>query len=145
MNFVAKHFDELATKELYELLKARMEVFVVEQNIKYQDLDDVDYNAYHIFYERDGKVKAYLRAFPNDDDDKIFKIGRVLTIERGTGLGKKLLEEGIKAIKEKTNARKMIIDAQKYTIGFYEKVGFKVTSGEFLEEGIVHVKMELEL
>ena len=63
MNLVIKRFNELTTTELYEILRARAEVFVVEQNCVYQDLDDMDYNSLHIFLEEEGKVKAYLRAF----------------------------------------------------------------------------------
>ena len=145
MNLVVKHFEELTTKELYELLKARAEIFVIEQNCVYQDLDDIDYNSFHIFYEKDGKVIAYLRAFPKKDNESIIQVGRVLTLEHGTGLGKKILADGIQAIKYKTNATKIFMEAQKYASGFYEKFGFKVTSDEFLEDGIPHVNMELEL
>ena len=145
MNLVVKKFEELTTKELYEILKARIEIFVVEQNCIYQDLDDIDYNSFHIFYEQDGKVIAYLRAFTKKDNESIIQIGRVLTIEHGNGLGKKILEASIHVIKDKTNANKIFMEAQKYASGFYEKFGFKITSDEFLEDGIPHVNMELEL
>ena len=85
MNLVTKFFDELTTLELYEILKARAEIFVVEQNCIYQDLDDKDYNSLHVFYEVDGKVTAYLRAFIKEEG--VVQIGRVLTVEHGTGLG----------------------------------------------------------
>lgn len=145
MKLVVKEFNKLTTKELYELLKARAEIFVVEQNCVYQDLDDIDYNSLHIFYEQDGKVIAYLRAFDKKGEDNTIQVGRVLTLEHGTGLGKKLIEESIQIIKDKTNANKIFMEAQKYAIGFYEKFGFKVTSDEFLEDGIPHVTMELKL
>ena len=89
MNIEAKFFSELTTRELYEILKARAEIFVVEQNCVYQDLDDKDYESLHVFYEEDGKVAAYLRAFYRDDG--IVQIGRVLTLQHGTGLGGKML------------------------------------------------------
>ena len=145
MNLVIKKFEELTTTELYELLKTRAEVFVVEQNIVYQDLDDIDFISLHIFYEQDNRVIAYLRAYPVNSDKNTIKIGRVLTLEHGKGFGRKLLEESIEAIKKNTAATKIYIEPQKYATGFYEKFGFKVTSDEFLEEGIVHVAMELEL
>ncbi len=145
MKLVIKEFNELTTKELYELLKARAEIFVVEQNCVYQDLDDIDYNSLHIFYEKDNKVIAYLRAFPKKNEINTIQIGRVLTLEHGNGLGRKLMEHSIQAIKDKTSGTKIFMEAQKYATGFYEKFGFKVISNEFLEDGIPHVAMELEL
>lgn len=145
MKLVIKEFNELTTKELYELLKARAEIFVVEQNCVYQDLDDIDYNSLHIFYEKDNKVIAYLRAFPKKDEINTIQIGRVMTLEHGNGLGRKLVEDSIQAIKDKTNGTKIFMEAQKYATGFYEKFGFCITSDEFLEDGIPHVAMELKL
>lgn len=145
MRFIAKTFDELTTNELYEILKARGEIFVVEQNINYQDMDGVDYKALHCFIENDGKVSAYLRAFLKDENERIVKIGRVLTIEHGKGVGRKLLEESLPEIIRFFEGAKIVIDAQKHAVPFYEKFGFSVTSGNFLEEGIVHQAMEYRL
>ena len=141
MKLVAKFFEELTTVELYELLKARAEIFVVEQNCVYQDLDDKDYESLHVYYEESGKVLAYLRAFWKEKD--VIQVGRVLTMEHGTGLGGKLLKEGLNCIKEKYQPQKIYIEAQCYAIGFYEREGFKICSEEFLEDGIPHVQMEL--
>jgi len=102
----AKTFQELTTRELYEILKARAEIFVVEQNCVYQDLDNKDYESLHVFYEEDGKVTAYLRAFYRDD--RIVQIGRALTLQHGTGLGGKLLKEGIAIIKGKNEPKAVI-------------------------------------
>ena len=143
MKLVSKFFEELTTIELYELLKARAEIFVVEQNCIYQDLDDKDYNSLHVFYEEDGKVTAYLRAFIKEEG--VVQIGRVLTVEHGTGLGGKLLKEGLEQIKEKFQPEKLYLEAQCYAIGYYEREGFSVCSEEFLEDGIPHVQMELQL
>ena len=145
MKLVIKKFNELTTKELYELLKARAKVFVVEQECVYQDLDDIDYDSLHIFYKQDEKVIAYMRAYPKKNTENVMQIGRVLTLEHGTGLGRKVLEAGIKAIKENTDAVKIFAEAQKRVTGFYEKAGFKVISDEFLEDGIPHVEMEMDL
>lgn len=145
MKLVTKFFDELTTTELYEILKARAEIFIMEQEILYQDMDDIDYRSLHIFYEEDGKVLAYLRAFPKEGEEGAVKVGRVLTIEHGTGLGGKLLKEGLKQIKEKMNPTCIHLDSQTHAIGFYEREGFQVCSEEFLEEGIMHVKMVLQL
>ena len=143
MKAIIKFFNELTTKELYEILKARAEIFVVEQNCVYQDLDGKDYESLHIFYEERGKVTAYLRAFYRDES--VVQIGRVLTLQHGTGLGGKLLKEGIAQIKEKMNPSRLYIEAQCYAIGYYEKEGFMVCSDEFLEDGIPHVQMTLDL
>lgn len=125
------------------IIPRRAEVFVVEQNCVYQDLDDIDYNSLHIFQEEEGKVMAYLRAFIKDANAGTVQIGRVLTTVRGAGLGLDILKNGIEAVKNEFCAAKIYIEAQTYAIGFYEKVGFKVVSDEFLEDGIPHVAMEL--
>lgn len=145
MNLIIKKFNELTTKELYEILKSRAEIFIMEQNINYQDLDNIDYKSLHFFYQENNLVIAYLRAFYKNDNKDIVKIGRVLTLNHGNGLGKKLLSESLIEIKKRMPSKKITMDAQKYAVGFYEKFGFKVTSDEFLEEGIMHVIMELEM
>lgn len=143
MHLVTKFFDELTTTELYEILKARAKIFVVEQHCAYLDIDDRDYESLHIFYEESGKVAAYLRAFIKEKD--VVQVGRVLTIKHGTGLGGKLLKAGIACVQEKFHPRKIYIEAQCYAVGYYEREGFQVCSEEFLEDGIPHVQMELLL
>lgn len=145
MELKAKFFDELTTSELYEILKSRMQVFVVEQNCIYQDMDGIDYEALHIFFEENGAVAAYLRAYREKDEPGTVHIGRVLTLEHGKGLGGRLLKEGIKIIKEKFSPSKLYIEAQCHAIGFYEREGFKICSEEFLDAGIPHKSMELYL
>ena len=141
MKLVSKFFEELTTTELYEILKARAEIFVVEQECVYQDLDDKDYKSLHVFYEKEGKVIGYLRSFEKEKD--VIQMGRVLTIEHGKGLGGKLLKVGIEEIKTKQNPKKIFIEAQCYATGYYAREGFKVCSEEFLEDGIPHVEMGL--
>lgn len=142
MEFFAKTFEELTNKELYEIIKARLEVFLVEQKIVLQDLDDTDYESLHCFIWENGKVGAYLRAFYKDEDT--VKIGRVLTIRHGEGTGRLLMNKSLEAIKEKMKYKKLYVEAQKYAAPFYEKHGFKTVSGDFLEAGIIHVAMEKE-
>lgn len=137
----SKYFDELSTKELYEILRARAEIFVVEQNCVYQDLDGIDYESLHVFAEEGGKVTAYLRAFFKDENT--VQMGRVLTLRHGEGLGGKLLREGIAQIRNRMQPAKICIDAQCYATGFYEREGFRICSEEFLEDGIPHVQMVL--
>ena len=145
MNLIAKKFEELDIAELYEILKARTEIFIMEQNIHYQDMDNVDYKSLHCFFMEENKVIAYLRAFYQEDNNDIVRIGRVLTLRHGNGIGRELMEKSIVAIKEKMKCKKISMDAQKHAGGFYEKFGFQVVSDDFLEEGVVHVVMELEL
>ncbi len=141
MEMKSKFFQELSTRELYELLKARAQIFIVEQDCAYLDLDDKDYKSLHVFYEDTGKVTAYLRAFPREDGR--VQMGRVLTVKHGMGLGGKLLREGIEQVKEKLHPAVIYIEAQCYAIGYYEREGFRVCSEEFLEDGIPHRGMEL--
>lgn len=145
MKLISKYFHELTTTELYELLKARAEIFVVEQTCVYQDLDDLDYNGLHVFYEENGKVLAYLRAFPKAGEDRVVQMGRFLTVNHGLGLGGKLLKEGLQQIIDKMHPSQIFIHAQCYAAGFYERAGFQICSGEFLEDDIPHVEMRLLL
>lgn len=145
MNLIIKKFDELTNKELYEILKSRAAIFIIEQNINYQDLDDIDYNSLHCFYKENDKVTAYLRAFYKEDNKDIIKIGRVLTLKHNQGLGRKLLTESLPQIIKIMKPKKITMDAQKYAIGFYQKFGFQVVSDEFIEEEILHVIMELDV
>lgn len=137
----AKLFDELTPRELYELLKARAQTFVVEMDCAYLDMDDVDYRSLHVFFEENGVVTAYLRAFYLDGTT--VKIGRVLTREHGRGHGRALMEAGLNAIRERLHPERIVMDSQQHAVGFYKKFGFKVTSDVFCEVGIPHVKMEL--
>lgn len=143
MDWFIKSFEELSAKEIYEILKSRAEIFVMEQGIHYIDMDDVDYESYHVFGMEDNRIKAYLRAYRSNDN--FVKIGRVLTLIHGIGLGTELMNYAIKKIPEKIKCDKIIMDAQKHAVPFYEKIGFVITSGEYLEAGIVHVNMELKV
>ena len=141
--WTAKTFDELTTRELYEILRVRAEVFVKEQGINCVDPDTVDYSSIHIFSMRDGGVCAYLRAY--SVDDMTMKVGRILAVPHGMGIGTELMHYAVKKIKEMTGCSKIVMDAQKHAVPFYEKLGFKVTADEYLEEGIWHVDMKLDV
>ena len=140
MNFYAKTFDQLSAKEIYEILKARMEVFLLEQHIVCLDIDGIDYDSLHVFFENEGRVEAYFRAFLHED---AVKIGRVLTREHGKGLGRKLMEKGMEKVKNHFGCDKIILHSQKHAEGFYKKFGFETVSDEYLEEGVMHVTMQL--
>ncbi len=137
-----KHFDELTLRELYEILKARQDVFVVEQNCPYLDMDGKDYDSLHLFICReDGSVAACLRVFHKPDEPHTAQLGRIVTTERGCGLGRRILHEGVLTAENVLNAEELYLEAQQYAIGFYQKEGFAVTSDVFLEDGIPHVEM----
>ena len=143
MKLQVKFFEELTTRELYEIVRSRTEIFLLEQHIICQDFDRVDYEALHCFLEEDGKVLAYLRAFTAGEG--IAKVGRVLSITHNQGCGTVLMTGALPHIREKLGVSKVIVHAQKTAQGFYEKLGFAVTSPDYLEEGILHVTMELAL
>lgn len=143
MELKAKFFDELTTRELYEIVRARTQVFLLEQRIICQDFDGVDYNSLHCFLEEDGKVLAYLRAFPTETDG-VIQLGRILSVTHRIGLGTRLMREAIQVIRKKMNCQIITLHAQKHAQGFYEKLGFVANSPDFLEEGIPHVSMILE-
>ena len=110
MEFVIKHFKELSTTELYEILKTRAEIFVVEQDCVYQDLDDNDQDAIHVFCWNDsGRVAGCLRVFWKDHDEAagVAQIGRVVTLEHGKGIGGQMLHEGVRIAVEELKDKKI--------------------------------------
>ncbi len=106
-------------------------------------MDDIDYESLHVFYEEDGKVLACLRIFSIGEDT--IKIGRVLSAKHGIGLGGKVLKAGLEKAISTYNPKKIVISAQCYATGYYEREGFTIRSEEYLEDGIPHVRMELDL
>lgn len=143
MELVIKRFDELTAGELYAILRARATVFVVEQNCAYQDIDDKDQGAYHVFLHDAAGVQAYVRVLDQGVSFAEVSIGRVLTRNRGAGLGRRILLEGIRVAAEHLHADKIRIGAQVYAKAFYEKVGFRQVSEEYLEDEIPHIEMML--
>ena len=136
-------FRSLTPAELYEMLKARFNVFYLEQQCVYPDLDDIDYHATHLALFRDGQVIAYARLF-FDAATSEWRIGRMLTTERGKGLGKYLMRQALDEAKRQ-GADSVHIDAQTHAVTFYRQLGFRITSDTFIEAGIPHVKMLREL
>jgi len=136
-----KLFRQLTTDELYELLRARSEVFVVEQNCVYQDLDGDDQKAIHLWLTLDDKIVALARVCPAGTHMTEISIGRVITTERGKGYSKQIMLHAIRAAIEHFGATLIDIEAQEYAKGFYEGVGFKQSSETFMLDGIPHIKM----
>lgn len=145
MELVIKHFNDLTLKELHEIYKVRTAVFVVEQKCPYQEVDDADLVSYHLYLKDEQGIQAYIRVIPKGVTMEEVSIGRVISLKRRQGLASKLLKEGIKLAKEKFNATCIEIEAQVYARTLYEKVGFKQVSKPFLEDGIEHIKMRLDL
>lgn len=136
-----KRFNELEVRELYDILKVRAEIFVVEQEIVYQDLDGIDLDALHFILKENGVIIGYLRAFWSEDRQAV-KIGRVLSRPHGQGIGRLLMEKSLPEIVRCFHTDRLVMDAQLYAVPFYEKLGFSVTTVPFMEEGILHVGME---
>lgn len=136
-----KTFQELSIDELYELLRVRADVFVVEQNCPYQDLDSDDQTAIHLWLTVGEKTVALARVCPKGTHMEEISIGRVITTERGKGYGKQIMLAAIDAAKESLGATLIVIEAQEYARVFYEKVGFVQSSGVFMLDGIPHIKM----
>ncbi|MBQ6365325.1 MAG: GNAT family N-acetyltransferase [Oscillospiraceae bacterium] len=142
MNLYKKRFHELTTEELYQILKLRVSVFVVEQNCPYMELDDLDQNAIHVWLEdEEGKIQAYLRVMDKGAESEFVSIGRVLAVKRRCGAGSRILTEGIRAAQEFFSAERIYLEAQVYARGLYEKQGFRQISEEFSLDGIPHIKM----
>ena len=141
METIVKAFNELSLDELYEILRIRAEVFVVEQNCAYQDLDGIDKQAYHVWLEEEGRLIAYLRVVDKGKRLDEVSIGRVISLKRRAGVGSALMKEGVRVAKEKFGATKIMVGAQVYAKPFYEGCGFCQISDEYLEDGIPHIYM----
>ena len=144
---VVKTFYELNNQELYQILRLRSEVFVVEQNCVYQDLDNKDHISVHIFQKEKDEIVAYTRIFKSGDYYKNPSIGRVVVSKRKRGkeLGKQIMIYSIDYIKKNLKGDKIELSAQKYLDKFYEDLGFYKTGEEYLEDGIPHQRMLTDL
>jgi ElaA protein len=144
MNTAIKKFRELSTEEIYNILKLRSEVFVVEQNCVYQDIDEKDKKATHLFIEKNNDIIAYTRIFKKGDYyEENPSIGRVVVSkkERGKNLGKEIMLNSIEFIKKELKGRKIELSAQKYLDKFYKDLDFYSEGEDYLEDGIPHQRM----
>ena len=144
MDWQLKPFGELTTEELYDILRLRVDVFVVEQKCPYPELDGADRDSLHLFAREGNAVTAYLRLCPKADEPGTVRIGRVVTARRGVGLGGELLRRGIGAAFDRMGAEAIYLEAQEYALGFYMREGFVPCSEVFLEDGIPHRQMRLK-
>ena len=148
MNTVIKKFSELSTEEIYNILKLRSEVFVVEQNCVYQDIDEKDQKATHLFIEKNNEIIAYTRIFKKGDyHEENPSIGRVVVSkkERGKNFGKEIMLNSIEFIKKELKGRKIELSAQKYLDKFYKDLDFYSEGEDYLEDGIPHQRMFYDL
>lgn len=143
MELFVKTLHELTPEELFEIYKLRVSVFVVEQKCPYQEVDDADKVAYHVWMKDEDGIQAYLRVLPKGVTFDECSIGRVIAVKRRCGLGTKILDAGIQVAKEKLHAESLTIEAQVYARKLYENAGFVQVSDKFLEDGIPHIKMRL--
>jgi ElaA protein len=143
MEITIKTFDELTIYELYSLLQLRSEVFVVEQDCVYQDLDGKDVKALHVLGLLEGKLVAYTRCFKPGIYFEEASIGRVIVDKdyRKFKLGHEIMKASIQGISEYYNTQTIKLSAQTYLIKFYESHGFRVVGEGYLEDGIPHVAM----
>ena len=143
LEIAIKKFEALTTNELYTILRLRSEVFVVEQDCVYQDLDDKDKKALHVIGWIDNTIVAYTRVFDINLYFDEASIGRVVVNYkyRSKGFGKNIMEASINAIKNHYNQTKIKISAQTYLIKFYNELGFKEYGKPYLEDGIPHTVM----
>ncbi|MBO9729329.1 MAG: GNAT family N-acetyltransferase [Chitinophaga sp.] len=139
-----KTFEELTVAELYAILRLRSEVFIIEQNCAYQDLDNTDQKALHFMgTDEQGQLLAYTRLFAPGIKYTEASIGRVVTspLARGKGAGRELMERSILALQEHYGKVPIKIGAQQYLQRFYTSLGFEQTSDTYLEDGIPHIEM----
>ena len=141
MELIVRKFSELTTTELYEILKLRVNVFVVEQNCPYPELDDRDQEALHVWYEENGQIQAYLRIMDKGAVSDYVSIGRVIAVKRRSGIGTRIVGDAIEIAKAYYGADTLYLEAQVYAKELYAKLGFREISDVFLEDGIPHVKM----
>ncbi|WP_433830162.1 GNAT family N-acetyltransferase [Flavobacterium anhuiense] len=138
-----KSFDELTNHELYDMLRLRCDVFVVEQNCPYLDLDNKDQKGFHLLYFVDNELAGVTRLLPAGVSYNEISIGRVVIARthRGLGLGKKLMEASIAGCKEKFGKAPIKISAQYHLSKFYQSLGFMEQGEVYDEDGIPHIQM----
>ena len=140
IDWECKHYNDLSHNELYQILKIRQEVFIIEQNCNYLDADNYDQISQHLMCYDNNELVAYMRIVPPCDLFTIISFGRILVKKqlRGQGLGRSLVQKGIDL---SPNGVAICMSAQIYLIKLYQEFGFKVVGDEYLEDDIPHVKM----
>ena len=147
MKIIVKRFKELSVEEIYQILKVRADVFIVEQKCIYKDIDGKDEKAIHVLGKENNETIAYTRILQNDEQYNYPSISRVVVKKqnRGEERGKKIMKETIKYIVEELKEKTIVLAAQKYLEKFYRELGFIAEGEEYLEDEIPHQKMILKL
>ena len=143
ISFSVKTFSELSSTEIYEILRLRSEVFVVEQDCVYQDVDNKDQKAFHVIGYKEDAIIAYARIFDSGDYFKLPSIGRIVVKkeQRQFKYGYQLVETSIQYILNNFVEKDILISAQTYLTKFYNSLGFEQQGEGYLEDGIPHIKM----
>ena len=139
-----KRFEQLSVHELFDVLKLRQQVFVIEQNCVYPDIDDTDKTAWHLLGYQGELLTAYSRIYQTEGDSYFAAIGRIVTDQtvRGLGVGKALMTESLNGVQSKFPRRMVKISAQAHLEDFYAEFGFVKTSDPYDEDGILHIDMQ---
>jgi len=147
MKIIVKRFKELSVEEIYQILKVRADVFIIEQKCIYKDIDGKDEKAIHVLGKENNETIAYTRILQNDEQYNYPSISRVVVKKqnRGEERGKKIMKETIKYIVEELKEKTIVLAAQKYLEKFYRELGFIAEGEEYLEDEIPHQKMILKL
>jgi len=147
MKIVVKRFSELSVEEIYQILKVRADVFIIEQKCIYKDIDGKDEKARHVLGKENNEIIAYTRILEEDEQYNYPSISRVVVKKqnRGEERGKKIMKETIKYIVEELKEKTIVLAAQKYLEKFYRDLGFIAEGEEYLEDEIPHQKMILKL
>lgn len=146
MQWICKHFNDLTAGEIYDILRLRNEVFVVEQNCVFQDADNKDQLSYHLMAREKDMLAAYARLLPPLVSYEMASIGRVVTspTKRRAGLGRELMQQSIALCYKLFGRSSIKIGAQLYLKPFYESHGFRQSGDVYDEDGIDHIEMTLE-
>lgn len=146
MEYVLKEFDQLSLDELYQIIQLRLEIFVVEQDCVYQDLDSKDKVAYHLFVKDDDEIVAVLRILPENVSYDEMAIGRIVVKKshRGQGIAGAMMKMAMDFIVKDLGKNKIRLSGQAYLVDFYTNLGFKRVSDEYLEDGIPHFEFLFE-
>ena len=147
MKIVVKRFNELSVEEIYQILKVRADVFIIEQKCIYKDIDGKDEKAMHVMGKNNNEIIAYTRILEGGEDYDFPSISRVVVKKenRGKERGRKIMKESIKYIVEELKEKTIVLAAQKYLEKFYKELGFIAEGEEYLEDEIPHQKMILKL
>ncbi|QZT38349.1 GNAT family N-acetyltransferase [Halosquirtibacter xylanolyticus] len=144
LNYQWKNLQELTSEEMFTLFQLRQEIFVVEQDCVYLDMDEIDRGSFHLLGQEpnDERVYATLRVFASEND--IWHIGRVATsvMARKQGVARKMMEEALTFLQKKS-VKVVEISAQEYLLKFYESLGFKKSSDVYMLDGLPHIDMLL--